>query len=87
MRRLVRKAILLVSPCVLTFTVSMISRPQVAEAATVCEDRQGAWCISEGAQIQCRCCLSVGPYSTVCVCEEGFWNCGDLSMVCPPEIC
>jgi hypothetical protein len=82
MRRLSRKAALLVLPCALAFTAWMASEPQPAYAAiTYCADRHGRLCFSEGQQIECTyigCCLYIGYGS--CACENGRWNCGDSGV-------
>jgi hypothetical protein len=82
MRRLSRKAALLVLPCIFAFTAWMASEPQPAQAATTyCSDRHGRLCFSEGQQIECTnigCCMYIGYGS--CVCEGGRWNCGDAGV-------
>jgi hypothetical protein len=84
MRRLLRKAVLLLFPCGVAFTVWMASQPQLADAATFCADRQGRLCFVEGQQIHCTylgCCLFTGDGS--CVCQNGHWECGTFGV--PPE--
>jgi hypothetical protein len=86
MKKLPRKALLLLIPCGLVFLVSMASQPQLAQAAGFCTDRQGKLCFTEEQQIQCTylgCCGFLGTGS--CVCVDGHWDCGSsgVPVECP----
>jgi hypothetical protein len=81
MKRLLRKAVLLLLPCGLTLAAWTASQPRTADADSFCTDRQGRLCFTEGQQIQCSylgCCLTIWDGS--CVCEEGRWNCGEFGV-------
>jgi hypothetical protein len=81
MKRLLRKALLLLLPCGLVAMTWMASQPQSAEAASFCTDRQGRLCFTEGQQIQCTylgCCDYIGTGS--CTCVGGHWECGSAGV-------